>query len=151
MWRGTANAFLLDGDDGVAVVADREQLERVLANVFDNALRHSPPGAAVEVAWCDRGSTVELTVADCGPGIDADLLPHVFQPMVRGDRSHNSATGCAGLGLTIAERLIESQGGTIAADNRQDGGAEFTLTLRRAGLNNPEATSAINHSTRVEA
>jgi signal transduction histidine kinase len=125
-------AFLLDGEDGLAVVADRERLERVLANVFDNALRHSPDGTAVEVSWYDRGSTVAVTVADRGPGIDADLLPQIFQPMVRGDRSRNSATGGAGLGLTIAKRLIESQGGTIAAKNRPDGGAEFTLTLRRA-------------------
>jgi signal transduction histidine kinase len=52
--------------------------------------------------------------------------------MVRGNRSRSSATGGAGLGLTIAKRLIESQGGTIAAKNRQDGGARFTLRLRRA-------------------
>jgi signal transduction histidine kinase len=137
-------AFLLDGDDELAVVADRERLERVLANVFDNALRHSPPGAAVEVAWFERGSIVELTVADRGPGIDADLLPHVFEPMVRGDRARNAATGGAGLGLTIAERLIESQGGTIAAKNRADGGAAFTLTLGRAGLVDGNATSAMS-------
>jgi signal transduction histidine kinase len=134
------DAFLLDGDDDLSVVADNERLERVLANVFDNALRHSPPGAAVEVSWCDRGATVEVTVADRGPGIDADLLPQIFEPMVRGDRSRNSATGGAGLGLTIAKRLIESQGGTIAAVNRRDGGAEFTVTLRRAA-HAPAATT----------
>ena len=137
------DAFLLDGDDDLSVVADNERLERVLANVFDNALRHSPPGAAVEVSWCDRGATVEVTVADRGPGIDADLLPQIFEPMVRGDRSRNSATGGAGLGLTIAKRLIESQGGTIAARNRQDGGAEFTLTLSRAEPIEREATAAV--------
>jgi signal transduction histidine kinase len=135
-------AFRLDGDDALAVVADRERLERVLANVFDNALRHSPPGAGVEVAWCERGDRVEVTVADRGPGIDADLLPRVFEPMVRADRSRNSATGGAGLGLTIAERMIESQGGTIAARNRDDGGAEFTLTLKRAELIERELTPA---------
>jgi signal transduction histidine kinase len=127
------DAFVLDGDDNLTVVADHERLERVLANVFDNALRHSPPGAVVEVSWCDRDATVEVTVADRGPGIDADLLPQIFDPMVRGDRARRSATGGAGLGLTIARRLIESQGGTIAARNRQDGGAEFTVALRGAG------------------
>jgi signal transduction histidine kinase len=136
-------AFLLDGGDDLAVVADRERLERALANVFDNALRHSPPTVAVDVAWCARGGMVEISVADRGPGIDADLLPQIFQPMVRGDRSRNSASGGAGLGLTIAERLVESQGGTIAAKNRPDGGAEFTLTLRRAGPIDREATSAV--------
>jgi signal transduction histidine kinase len=86
---------------------------------------------------------VEISVADRGPGIDADILPQIFQPMVRGDRSRNSASGGAGLGLTIAERLVESQGGTITAKNRPDGGAEFTLTLRRAGPIDCEATSAV--------
>jgi signal transduction histidine kinase len=137
-------AFLLDGDDDVAVVADRERLERVLENVFDNALRHSPPGIAVEVAWSERGSEVEVTIADQGPGIDADLLPQIFQPMVRGDRSRNSSSGGAGLGLTIAKRLIESQHGTIAARNRPDGGAEFTVMLRRAEPTDREAGSAID-------
>jgi signal transduction histidine kinase len=138
------DAFLLDGDDGLTVVADNERLERVLANVFDNALRHSPPGVAVEVSWCERGSMVEVTVADRGPGIDAELLPQIFQPMVRGDRARNSATGGAGLGLTIAKRLIESQGGTIVAKNRQDGGAEFTVALKRA---NPDPAPRVSLAT----
>jgi signal transduction histidine kinase len=55
----------------------------------------------------------------------------------------NSASGGAGLGLTIAERLIESQDGTIVAENRPGGGAEFTLTLRRAGPIDREATAAV--------
>jgi signal transduction histidine kinase len=126
------DVFVLEGDERLKVVADEERLERVLANVVDNALRHSPPGSAVEVSWHERGSTVEVTVADRGPGIEADLLPQIFLPMVRGDRSRSSATGGAGLGLTIAKRLIESQGGAIAAENRAGGGAELTLRLPRA-------------------
>ncbi|HEV8463360.1 MAG TPA: HAMP domain-containing sensor histidine kinase [Gaiellaceae bacterium] len=126
------DVFVLEGDERLTVVADEERLERVLANVFDNALRHGPPDSAVEVSWYERGSTVEVTVADRGPGIDADLLPQIFLPMVRGDRSRSSETGGAGLGLTIAKRLIESQGGSIAAENRPGGGAEVTLMLRRA-------------------
>lgn len=126
------DVFVLEGDDRLAVVADEERLERVLANLFDNALRHSPPGSAVEVSWSEHGSRVEVTVGDRGTGIDADLLPQIFEPMVRGDRSRSSATGGAGLGLTIAKRLVESQGGAIAAENRAGGGAELTLTLRRA-------------------
>jgi signal transduction histidine kinase len=137
---GLRGDFCFTGDDNLAVVVDRERFERVLVNVFDNALRHGAR-KPVDVAWFERGSTVELTVGDRGPGIEADLLPNVFQPMVRGDRSRNGSTGGAGLGLTIAERLIESQGGTIAADNRQGGGAVFTLTLRRANVGSMRVTA----------
>ena len=136
--------FVFDGDDDLAVVADREQFERVLVNVFDNALRHGPPGQPVDVAWFDRGQTVEVTITDRGPGIDAALLPHVFEPMVRGDLSRHNTTGGAGLGLTIAKRLIESQGGTIAAANRPDGGAELTLTVRRADFGDRERAPALD-------
>jgi signal transduction histidine kinase len=128
-----SGAFRFDGDEDLLVAADRERLDRVLSNVFDNALRHSPPGEAVDVSWSSLGSEVEITIADRGGGIDPDFLPLVFEPLARGDRSRNASTGGTGLGLTIAERLIESQGGTIAAGNRRGGGAEFTLTLRAAG------------------
>jgi signal transduction histidine kinase len=100
--------------------------------VLDNALRYGPAGGPVELTWIEHESTVVVRVADRGPGLAAGLLPRIFDPMVRGDSARNAATAGAGLGLTIARRLAESQGGALAAANRHGGGAEFTLTLVRA-------------------
>ena len=70
-----------------------------------------------------------MTIADEGPGIGADDLPRIFDPAYRSDDSRNSHTGGAGLGLTIARRLIEVQGGAVDARNRDEGGAIFTVRL----------------------
>ena len=69
------------------------------------------------------------SVADDGSGIAPDLLPRVFESMVRADRTRNSRTAGAGLGLTIAARLLRNQGGTIHAANTPGRGAILTLRL----------------------
>ena len=131
------NAFELDGDRSVAVSVDRDRCKRALANILDNALRFSPDGAPIHLRWAAVDpSTVEIAVQDDGPGIAADLLPHIFEPGIR-EPSADGDTG-AGLGLTIAKRLLEAQDGTLTAGNRESGGAELRLTLRRA----PTATAS---------
>jgi signal transduction histidine kinase len=118
---------------GISVRIDRDGFERALANVLDNALRHSPPGGTIDIT-CGRDTDgAYVHVIDDGPGIAPDLLPRVFEPTVRADNSRNSGTGGAGLGLTIAARLLQTQGGTIHAANTTARGASFTLRLRRGG------------------
>jgi signal transduction histidine kinase len=117
------------GDDGVMAVLDRERIERVLGNLVDNAVRYSPTGGVVAAAWGTRDGSTYVTIADEGPGIDAKDLPQIFEPTYRSDDSRNSRTGGAGLGLTIAQRLIEIQGGSIEAGNGAEGGAVITLQL----------------------
>lgn len=122
--------FELDGDRETAVTVDRERVKRALTNILDNALRYSPPGAAVELGWqALDDSRVELAVRDHGDGIDPDLLPHVFEPGIRGTASGAGQDGGAGLGLAIAKRLLEHQGAGVAAHTRADGGAEIRITL----------------------
>ena len=97
------------------------------------AIRYSPEGAPVQLSWAAvDGSAVQITVRDHGPGFDADLLPHAFEPGVRGNAAPGALDGGAGLGLTIAKRLLEHQHATLAAENPSDGGAEVRLTLHRA-------------------
>jgi signal transduction histidine kinase len=117
------------GDDGVLALFDRDRLERVLGNLFDNAVRYSPAGGTIEATWEVRDGFAYVTIADDGPGIAADDLPRIFEPAFRSDDSRNSHTGGAGLGLTIARRLTEVQGGTVDAANRGEGGAIFTVRL----------------------
>lgn len=124
------NTFALEGDEALAVVVDRDRVKRALANVVDNALRYSPRGAAVRVDWAAvDGSAVQVAVRDDGPGIDAELLPHVFEAGIRGAPAAPGADGGAGLGLTIAKRLLEHQDASLTAANRPGGGAELRLIL----------------------
>jgi signal transduction histidine kinase len=126
------NRFELAGDETLGVIADRDRFKRALTNILDNALRYSPSGSPVRIDWgAAEESTVQITIRDDGPGIDSDLLPHIFEPGIRGI-AEAGVDGGAGLGLTIAKRLLEHQRATLTADNRPDGGAEVRITLRRA-------------------
>ena len=72
---------------------------------------------------------VRVAVADTGPGIPADALPHVFDRLYRVDPSRDRATGGTGLGLTIARRLVEAHGGTIWAESEEGAGSRFGFDL----------------------
>jgi signal transduction histidine kinase len=127
------HTFELSGDQALAVVVDRDRIKRALTNILDNALRFSPPGAPIGLCWAAADeSTVGITVRDHGPGIDPDLLPHVFEPGIRGAPAAGNADNGAGLGLTIAKRLLEHQHATVTIRNEPTGGASLSLTLRRA-------------------
>jgi signal transduction histidine kinase len=132
------NTFELDGDQTLGVTVDRDRLKRALTNILDSALRYSPPGAPIHLTWAATDeSTVQLTVQDHGPGIDPDLLPHIFEPGIRGTPATGSPDSGAGLGLTIAKRLLEHQHATLTIHNQPTGGATISLTLRRAPSANP--------------
>jgi signal transduction histidine kinase len=105
---------------------DAHLLERAVENLLDNALRHTPTGGEIVVHWRAESGRLIFTVADTGPGIAARDLPHLFDPLYRGEASRNRETGGAGLGLAIARRILRSHGGDLVADNRDVGGADFT-------------------------
>ena len=111
------------------VDADSHQLARAVDNILDNALRHTPAGGRIEVTCGIGDGTAWFTITDTGPGIAADDLPHLFQPLYRGDRSRSTAAGGAGLGLAIAHRIVTAHDGTLVAGNTPAGGASFTATL----------------------
>jgi signal transduction histidine kinase len=114
---------------GTPVRIDRDGFERALANVLDNALRHTPPAGTIDITCGNDRESAYVRVVDDGPGIAPDLLARVFEPTVRADGARNSHTGGAGLGLTIAARLLQRQGGTIDAANTPNRGAILTLRL----------------------
>jgi signal transduction histidine kinase len=110
------------------VDVDPVRIGEVLANLLQNALRHTPAGGTVDVrarpASLDGADAVELIVADTGRGIDALLLPHVFDRFVR-----SADSGGTGLGLAIAKSLVEAHGGTIAAERGTGGGTVVRVML----------------------
>jgi signal transduction histidine kinase len=118
-----------EGADDVEVLADGYLLERVAANLLDNAVRHSPDGGAVDVEWGRDGGDAWFAVADRGDGIPDAALPHLFEPLYRAPPAREGEARGAGLGLTIARRLVGANGGTLTARNRPGGGAVFTATL----------------------
>lgn len=113
-------------DDDDAIEGDGHLLERAVENLLENALRHTPEGGKITVGWSTAAGRVTFTIADTGPGIDTRDLPHLFEPLYRAETSRNRETGGAGLGLTIARRILRAHGGDLAAANRPAGGAEFT-------------------------
>jgi len=116
-----------DGPEACPVLTgDAHLIERALENLLDNALRHTPSGGTITVR-CETGADrVAFTVADTGAGIAARDLPHLFEPLYRGETSRNRETGGAGLGLAIARRILRAHGGDLTAANGANGGAEFT-------------------------
>jgi len=128
----------LDGPDHRCMFeGDEHLLERALENVLDNALRHTPTGGAISVKWQEESDQIVFTVADTGPGVSAQDLPHLFDPLYRGETSRNRETGGTGLGLTIARRIVRAHGGDLKAANRTNGGAKFTGWITRTSTTAP--------------
>jgi len=114
--------------DPVVIDADLRRLDRIIGNLLDNARTHAP-GAPVEVtvAGTDDGRSVEISVADRGPGVSAEALPHLFDRFYKADPSRRS--GSSGLGLAIAAEHAALLGGSIGAADRVGGGLVFTVRL----------------------
>lgn len=120
----------LDTSVGTSLVeGDPLLLTRAVENVLDNAVRHTPTGGEVRVSLQHLDDHLAFTVTDTGPGIAPGDLPHLFTPMYRGESSRNRRTGGAGLGLSIARRLLRAHGGELTAANTPGGGAMFTGIL----------------------
>jgi two-component system sensor histidine kinase KdpD len=112
-----------------AVLADAGLLERVIANLVENALRYTPPDQCVRVSASAHGETVELRVIDRGPGISPDDRESVFTPFQRRDDHATSNSGGVGLGLAIARGFIEAMHGTITLDDTPGGGLIAVVAL----------------------
>ncbi|MDB5951906.1 MAG: hypothetical protein JWR65_3761 [Massilia sp.] len=107
-------------------------LWRAIENVVRNAIKHSPEGGAVTIHLEARIDQVTVTVMDRGPGVAPEHLAAIFQPFFRSENSAHNVDG-HGLGLAIAQRVIDAHGGTIAASNRDGGGLCVVITLPLAG------------------
>ena len=142
----TVEAMRADADAAVVRVATElpdgttwartnpEQLQRVLFNLLQNAIRHTPPDGSVVVRAEPREGEVEIEVADTGEGIAADERARIFEPFVQGRARATRGDGSAGLGLAIARAIIEAHGGRIwlAESGAADSGTRVRFSLPRA-------------------
>jgi signal transduction histidine kinase len=113
------------------VQVDPDRLGEVLANLLENALRHTPAGGTVSIgAHANGAGTVELAVTDSGEGIAPEHLPRVFERFYRADHARDRAHGGSGIGLAIAKAIVEAHGGRISASSPGSGrGATFRVAL----------------------
>jgi PAS domain S-box-containing protein len=119
-------AFVVEAQADLPVVmADRSQIERVLANLVVNAIRYTKQGE-IRVSAQLRGKYVAISVSDTGNGIPQEYLAHVFDKFVQ---VPGAATGGAGLGLAISRLIVEAHGGQISVQSEPGHGSTFTFTL----------------------
>jgi two-component system OmpR family sensor kinase len=114
----------------VAVIGDQDALRQVLLILMDNGLTHTTGPVTVTAETVDEA--VAIRVRDAGPGIEPEVLSHIFERFYRGDNA--SAGSNIGLGLAIARALVEAQGGTIAVESQLERGSVFTVLLPQAGV-----------------
>jgi signal transduction histidine kinase len=113
--------------DGAGDEMCSPRLVRVLQNLLQNAIRHTPADGTVRIEAHRRESAIEIAVEDDGEGVPSDSRDRVFEPFWRGDWSRS--THGAGLGLTLAKRIVDTLGGEIGVESGAHGGARFSVLI----------------------
>jgi two-component system, sensor histidine kinase and response regulator len=119
------------GTDVMRAEADRARLMQLFQNLIGNAVKFCKPGDSVTVTSRTRGGHAQIEIADSGPGIAADDLPHIFDPYYSASRKHQKAG--TGLGLYIAKGIVDAHGGQIRCNSEPGIGTTFNVTLPLAG------------------
>ncbi|WP_427164599.1 HAMP domain-containing sensor histidine kinase [Streptomyces sp. C1-1] len=129
------------------VRADADRLHQALGNLLSNAARHCRPGDSVTVTTSSTPAEALVEVADTGPGIPGDELPHVFERLWRG--AHARTVGGSGIGLAVVKELVTAHGGTVTADSEPGRGTRMTLRLPRTGARHEGARREARAAPRV--
>jgi signal transduction histidine kinase len=114
------------------VPIDEPRILRVLTNLVQNAIRHTPPDGTVSIRAFDAGDAIQVEVTDTGEGITAAELPRLFQRSYRQEPSRTRKSGGAGLGLSIARGFVEAHGGRIWAESVRGAGSTFAFTIPKS-------------------
>ena len=120
------------------VLADAQRILQVMSNLVGNAVKFTPPGGSITVRAEPVEREVRFTVADTGPGIAAEQLPHLFGRYWQGDSRDRRGIG---LGLAIAKGIVEAHGGRIWVESTIGAGSNFHFTLQSASAEAPQLTS----------
>ncbi len=122
-------------DSDVQVIADGEQIRRVIHNIISNAIKYMDKDKGmkgiIQIRVKDVGDFVQVEIEDNGKGIAAKDLPYIFDRFYRTDVSRNSAKGGSGIGLSIVRKILEDHGGKVWATSREDIGTIMYFVLRK--------------------
>ena len=125
-----------DTDPSIEVVADAEQLKRVINNIVGNATKYRKSGdSQVKIRLQDIGTFIQVEIEDNGMGIPKADLPFIFERFYRADASRNSRKGGSGLGLAISKKIIEDHAGRIWAESELGEGTTIFFTLKKSEKN----------------
>ncbi len=123
-----------DTDPSVEVVADAEQLKRVINNIIGNAVKYmDKPNTQIRIRLHDIGDYIQVEIEDNGIGIPKSDIPYIFDRFYRADASRNSRKGGSGLGLAISKKIIEDHSGRIWAESEHGAGTTMYFTLKKSG------------------
>ncbi len=116
-------------DTEIAIMLDTKEMDRVIDNIYENALQYNERGTEITLELKDLGENIQITITDNGVGIPKAYADSIFHPFVRTDHSRNSETGGCGLGLAIAYKIIKLHHGEISLDSDTGKGCSFTISL----------------------
>lgn len=119
-------------DEDVMVIADAEQMKRVISNIIGNSVKYlDKKRGIINIRIKDVGDFIQVEIEDNGKGIAAKDLPNIFDRFYRTDSSRNSSKGGSGIGLSIVRKVIEDHGGRIWATSKEGIGTEIHFVLRK--------------------
>ncbi|MFI3255119.1 MAG: ATP-binding protein [Eubacteriales bacterium] len=116
------------------IIADRPRVLQVMMNITSNALKYTPDGGEILLTAGKRGDMVFLSVEDNGVGIPEEDRPRIFQRFFRVDKARSRKAGGVGLGLAIAQEIVQGHGGTLTLDSKEGKGSKFTMALAINGV-----------------
>ena len=124
--------YLNQVDKSTVIIADAEQMKRVINNIIGNSIKYiDKPQGKIELRILDAGDFIQVELEDNGKGIEAKSLPNIFDRFYRTDASRNSAQGGSGIGLSIVRKIIEDHGGKIWASSKLGRGTTMSFVIRK--------------------
>lgn len=130
--KGIGLTYFNYAEEDILIIADPEQLMRVINNIITNAIKYmDKQRGQINVRIKDVGDFIQVEIEDNGKGIAAQDLPYIFDRFYRTDSSRNSSTGGSGIGLSIVKKIIEDHGGKIWATSKEKTGTTMYFVIRK--------------------